>query len=215
MVALGSGGIAPGTFTWSNAVLIVLVAAAAFGAPTLYATRAAGARHAWLQTAVWATGAALAMMFWAYGAAQISADDVGGPEVNVNTTETMRQLTEESQSASSWPEEVVLAGRVLIAFAALCGITTGMIAAKCKGVSPVVAAVGFAVAAAVAVATGGLLLIIVVPIAGQLSTMAQTGPIAGTVSAISGILFGVFVAGAGAGAIVESARGLLLAPAPE
>ena len=62
MVALASGGIAPGTSSWSNAVLIVFVAAAAFGAPTLYATRAAGARHAWLQTAVWATGAALAMM---------------------------------------------------------------------------------------------------------------------------------------------------------
>ncbi len=114
MVALASGGIAPGTFTWSNAVLIVFVAAAAFGVPTLYATRAAGARQAWLQTAVWATGAALAMMFWAYGGARISADDVGGPDVNVNTTETMRQRTEDSQNSSSWPEELVLAGRVLI-----------------------------------------------------------------------------------------------------
>ena len=215
MVALASGGISPGAFTWSNAVIIVFVAAAAFGAPTLFATRAGGSRRAWLQTAIWATGAALAMMFWAFGAARISADDVGGPDVNVNTTETMRQRTADSQNASSWPEELVLAGRVLVAFSALCGLATGLIAAQRRGVSRVVAALGFAVAAAVAVTTGGLLMIIVVPMTGQLTSIGPPGPIAGMVGAISGILLGVFVAGSGAGAIVESARGFLLAPAAE
>lgn len=191
---------------WVANVLAVAFAAVGFGFPVVKGATAAGASHPKLEGLVWTIGFSVAaMMLVGY---YVDSTGLAQPgDLNINTTETMRQRDEYFRTAH-YPPEVVFATWVVVLTAGTCGLVSGVVntgRTVARAWRPIVFAATVAAGIVAALVVAILVLSIAVHVipAGLGSPMLLLGPFAA-------FAIGGMGGGSVAGLVIEPMRRVLL-----
>jgi hypothetical protein len=191
---------------WGHYPVALVIGTIGFGLPVRLGAQRNGSRYPTVEAVIWVLGftlAAIVLVDHFVAATQLAKPG----DLNINTTETMRQRTE-YYSTWHYPPEAVFVFTVLSSFGIGCGFLSAFVAQwPSRGIAQLASATGFAAATGLAVFVGLLLSGLGVSILGP--TLSRAPGVPGGLLGVGTALFG---AGCAVGAIVESARRALLKP---